>query len=635
MDALLARSRIDEQRANSKPLNAFATLMRLRSYLWPVDRPDLRLRSALAFVLLVVAKGVGMLSPYLFKLLTDTFTEQPVDQALGELTSLGLILVGLYALSRALTTVIAQVRDALFAVVAQNSVRRLANSTFAHLHALSLSFHLGRKTGGLFRVIERATKGIETLVRFAIFNVVPVLVELSILIVIFALYFDFRYVITLLLTATIYTVFTFYASEARLKIRRAWNATDSDLNTKAVDSLLNYETVKYFGNEGLEQRRFDESAARYEEMAIKTYITLGFVNGGQIVIYSTGLAFCMGFSIHAITLGEQTIGDLVMLNLFMLQLYQPLNFLGTVYREIRQGILDIGEMFTLLGHKPEVVDREGARPLVVKRAVVKFERVCFGYEASRPILNEVSFEAKPQSKIAFVGPSGGGKSTICRLIFRFFDVNSGRITIDGQDLRDVTQKSLRSYLGFVPQDTVLFNDTIGYNIAYGNPEASPEAIEEAAKLAQIHGLIATLPAGYETIVGERGLRLSGGEKQRVAIARMILKGPPILVFDEATSALDTQTEKNIQSALARVGEGRTILVVAHRLSTIVDADEIIVLDKGQIVESGTHEALLKAGGVYARLWARQLETGKRRTTVSSADSSEPSAFETSQERQKR
>jgi ATP-binding cassette subfamily B protein len=512
-----------------------------------------------------------------------------------------------YGAMRIVMAALTQMRDGIFAKVAMHAVRRLAYRTFEHMHQLSLRFHLERKTGGLTRVLERGRNAIEIIVRMMIVQLFPTIIELVLITAVLLYQFDWRYVLAVLATVTCYMVYTYYATEWRIGIRRNMNESDTEANVKAIDSLLNYETVKYFVAEEREARRYDRSMARYEEASIKAYVSLAVLNAGQAAIFTIGLAALMVMCVFGIRQRTNTVGDLVMLNTMMIQLYQPLNFMGMVYREIKQAVIDIELMLGILARDPEIKDRPGARPLQVRRGAIRFENVSFAYEPEREILKGLSFEVPAGHTVAVVGPSGAGKSTISRLLFRFYDVSGGRILIDGQDLRDVTQNSLRAAIGIVPQDTVLFNDTIRYNIRYGRWDADDREVERAAQLAQIDEFIRTSPKGYETEVGERGLKLSGGEKQRVAIARTILKGPPILVLDEATSALDSHTEKEIQDALRRVSENRTSLVIAHRLSTIVQADEIIVLDEGLIVERGTHHQLLAKGGLYASMWNRQRE----------------------------
>jgi ATP-binding cassette subfamily B protein len=503
--------------------------------------------------------------------------------------------------------VLTQWRDGIFARVAMHAVRKLATITFVHMHELSLRFHLERKTGGLTRVLERGRSGIEVIVRMVILQLIPTIVEVSLLMAVLLWQFDWRYVVATLITVVIYMYYTYIATEWRIGIRRKMNDSDTEANTKAIDSLLNYETVKYFGAEAREAERYDRSVERYEEASVKTYTSLAVLNTGQAVIFTAGLTATMLMCAIGVRQGRNTVGDFVLINAMMIQLYQPLNFMGMVYREIKQAIIDIEKMFSVLGRDPEIRDAPGAKPLVVSAGSVRFEDVRFAYETTRPILKGISFEVPAGKTVAIVGPSGAGKSTISRLLFRLYDVSGGKILIDGQDIREVTQGSLRAAIGMVPQDTVLFNDTIRYNIRYGRWDADDSEVEEAAKLAQIDHFIRMAPKGYETQVGERGLKLSGGEKQRVAIARTVLKAPPILVLDEATSALDSHTEHEIQGALDRVSKNRTSLVIAHRLSTIVGADEIIVLDQGRIAERGTHAQLLASGGLYASMWNRQRE----------------------------
>ncbi|MDN5927912.1 MAG: ABC transporter ATP-binding protein/permease [Hyphomicrobiales bacterium] len=584
------------------------TLLNLWPYMWPQDRMDLKMRVVWAAVLLVVAKLVLMLVPYFFKWATNALGgELSAPAYIPALLIAPVMLVVAYNFVRVAQLGFNQMRDALFARVGQYAVRQLAYRTFVHMHELSLRFHLERRTGGLSRIIERGTKGIETIVRYTILSTAPTILEFALTAIIFAFTYGMIYVAVVAVTVALYTWFTVWASDWRIAIRREMNDSDTDANTKAIDSLLNFETVKYFGNETMEARRFDRSMARYEAAATKTWTSLGWLNFGQGVIFSVGMAACMGLSAQAVVQGTQTIGDFVFINAMLMQLAVPLNFIGFIYREIRQGLTDIEQMFDLLDVKQEVTDRPGAADLAVANGAISFRDVHFAYDEARPILKGVSFEVPPGKTVAIVGPSGAGKSTISRLLFRFYDIQEGAILIDGQDVRDVTQTSLRGAIGMVPQDTVLFNDTIAYNIRYGRPDADEEEIHKAAELAQIAGFIQHLPEGYKAMVGERGLKLSGGEKQRVAIARTILKAPPILILDEATSALDTHTEQEIQSALDLVSRGRTTLVIAHRLSTVVAADEIIVLQDGLIAERGTHGALLRTNGLYASMWYRQRE----------------------------
>jgi len=595
----------------------FDVLLDLLPYVWPEGRRDLQIRVVLAFIALVAAKAVTVSIPIAYKAAVDWLTDSASGEAVREIPLLSLAaipaaLIGAYGLGRILMVVLTQIRDVLFTNVGSYAVRSIANRTFEHLHRLSLRFHLERRTGGLSRVIERGTKAVELILRLAVLTTIPTMIELVFMSGVLAYYFGLNFVLIVLGTIAIYLWFTIKASEWRVAIRRDLNDSDTEANTRAVDSLLNYETVKYFGNEVLEARRFDSSMARYEDALIRTFSSLGVLNAGQAVIYTSGLTICMLLTARGVVQGTLTIGDFVMINALLIQLYMPLNFIGMVYREIRQGLVDLETMFALLNEPPEIVDRPGAKDLVVTNGVVRFEDVSFSYEAEREILRNVSFEVPGGKMVAIVGPSGAGKSTISRLLFRFYQPNSGKITIDGQDILDVTQSSLRREVGMVPQDTVLFNDTIAYNIRYGRAEASEDELREAARMAQIDAFIMDLPAGYNTMVGERGLKLSGGEKQRVAIARTILKGPPILMLDEATSALDSYTENEIQGALEKVAEDRSTLVIAHRLSTVVHADEIIVMDEGRVVERGTHAQLLKEKGLYAGLWARQREADEAR-----------------------
>jgi ATP-binding cassette subfamily B protein len=593
-----------------------AVLRQLLPYLWPKDRADLRWRVAVALLALFASKIVTVWAPFAYKHAVDALTAAGNPAAIAVAVPVALIVA--YAVGRVMMVVLAQIRDALFARVGQHAVRELSVRTFRHLHALSLRFHLDRRTGGLARVISRGTNGIDTLLRYSLFNTFPTLLELLLVCAILAWNFGWLYAVVVFVTVVVYIAFTYSATEWRIGIRRAMNDADTDANTKAVDSLLNFETVKYFNNEEHEARRFDRSMQKYEKAAIRTWVSLAVLNAGQAILFSVGLLIVMLMSAYAVADGRQTVGDFVLVNALMIQLYLPLNFMGSVYRDIRQGLIDVEEMFKVLAVGAEVADRPGATPLKVTAGEVTFDNVSFHYDRERPILREVSFVAPPGRTIAIVGPSGAGKSTISRLLYRFYEVTGGRILIDGQDIAGVTQRSLRNAIGMVPQDTVLFNDTIRYNIEYGRPGATQDEIEAAAKLARIHDFVLTLPKGYDTIVGERGLKLSGGEKQRVSIARTILKGPPILVLDEATSALDTMTEQEIQAALRQVSRNRTTLVIAHRLSTIIDADEIIVLEKGRIVERGNHKGLLEQRGVYARMWNRQREADEARRRLAEA-----------------
>ena len=574
-------------------------------------------------VLLLVAKLATMAVPFTFKWATDALAGQgtaPVAAsdwlfwALAAPVALTIAYGGMRILMAALT----QMRDGVFAKVAMHAVRRLAYRTFVHMHELSLRFHLERKTGGLTRVLERGRNGIETIVRMVILQLAPTIIELALIVGVLMWKFDWRYVLAIMITVALYMTYTYYATEWRIGIRRKMNDSDTDANVKAIDSLLNYETVKYFSAEEREAQRYDKSMARYEDASVKAYTSLAVLNAGQAVFFTVGLASAMVLCAYEIKAGTKTVGDFVLINAMMIQLYQPLNFMGMVYREIKQAITDIELMFSILSREPEIKDVPGASALTVAKGDIRFENVMFAYEPGRRILKGINFAVPAGKTVAVVGPSGAGKSTISRLLFRFYDLSGGRITIDGQDISKVTQKSLRQAIGMVPQDTVLFNDTIRYNIRYGRWEASDAEVEEAARLAQIDGFIRLAPKGYEAEVGERGLKLSGGEKQRVAIARTILKAPPILLLDEATSALDSHTEKEIQDALERVSTGRTTLVIAHRLSTIVGADEIVVLDQGEIVERGTHYELLAKKGLYESMWNRQREAEEAREKLARA-----------------
>ena len=584
------------------------TIRNLWPYMWPDERPDLKMRVVWATVYLLISKVVLMLVPYFFKWATDALNGKLETSELVPVLLIGpLMLVAAYNVARIVQAGLNQLRDALFASVGQYAVRKLAYRTFVHMHDLSLRFHVERRTGGLSRIIERGTKGIETIVRFTILNTAPTIIEFLLTAVIFAVTYGLSYLAVVVATVWLYTWFTVRASDWRISIRRDMNASDTDANSKAIDSLLNFETVKYFGNEAMEAKRFDTAMARYEISATRIWTSLGWLNFGQAVIFGAGMAVMMIMSGREVLAGTQTIGDFVFINAMLMQLSIPLNFIGFIYREVRQGLTDIEQMFDLLDVEQEVMDKPGAKPLTIDRGSVRFDNVHFAYDPKRPILKGVSFDVPAGKTVAIVGPSGAGKSTLSRLLFRFYDIQGGSISIDGQDIRDVTQESVRSVIGMVPQDTVLFNDTIAYNISYGRISATDEEMRNAAELAQIGPFIESLPEGYDAMVGERGLKLSGGEKQRVAIARTILKAPPILILDEATSALDSATEHEIQSALDLVSRNRTTLVIAHRLSTIIGADEIIVLKDGVIAERGTHLKLLAKHGLYASMWNCQRE----------------------------
>src|ERR1700685_288305 len=593
------------------------TLLHLWPYIWPGDRVDLKMRVVWSIVLLLVAKLATLAVPFTFKWAIDALTgadTAPVQSSNWTmwLVASPLIMTVSYGALRVLMAVLTQWRDGIFARVAMHAVRKLAFITFVHMHELSLRFHLERKTGGLTRVLERGRLGIEVIVRMVILQLVPTIVEVSLLMAVLLWKFDWRYVVVTMITVVIFMYYTYIATECRSKTRRKMNESDTEANTKAIDSLLNYETVKYFTAEQREATRYDRSMERYERASVKTYTSLAVLNTGQAIIFTFGLTATMLMCAIGVRGGKNTVGDFVMVNAMMIQLYQPLNFMGMVYREIKQAVIDIEKMFGVLARHPEVKDIPGARPLTVTSGHVRFDDVRFSYDPDRPILKGLSFEVPAGKTVAIVGPSGAGKSTISRLLFRLYDVSGGRILINGQDIRNVTQTSLRASIGMVPQDTVLFNDTIRYNIRYGRWDTTDAEVEEAAQLAQIDGFIRMSPKGYETQVGERGLKLSGGEKQRVAIARTVLKAPPILVLDEATSALDSHTEQEIQDALERVSRNRTSLVIAQRVSTIVGAAEIIVLDQGRIAERGTHGQLLATGGLYASMWNRQREAQEAR-----------------------
>ncbi|MEX5564457.1 ABC transporter ATP-binding protein/permease [Pseudophaeobacter sp. 1A16562] len=581
--------------------SSLRTLRKVVPYLWPADQKSVKYRVVLAMVVLILAKLIAVYTPVLYKGAVDALAGEGVPPlALG---AVGLTVA--YGVARVLTNGFQQLRDAVFAPVTQRALRGLALETFQHIHRLSMRYHITRKTGGLSRIIERGVKGVEFLLRFLLFSIGPLVLELVLVAVILTVLFDARYLLAVGVTIALYVWFTLAITEWRVKLRREMNKQDTDANQKAIDSLLNFETVKYFGAEEREAARYDGAMRAYAQAALKTAYSLAFLNFGQSVIITGGLITVMVMAAIGVQDGSLSVGDFVMVNAYMVQITVPLNFLGSVYREIRQSLVDMGEMFDLLEQPPDVTDRPNAAELKVSKGHIRLEDLHFGYDPEREILKGITMEAKPGETVAIVGSTGSGKSTIGRLLFRFYDVTGGALTIDGQDVRSVSQKSLHAAIGVVPQDTVLFNDTIRYNIAYGRDGATQQEIEDAARAAQIHDFIAGLPQGYDTQVGERGLKLSGGEKQRVGIARTLLKDPPILLLDEATSALDTDTEREIKEALARAGQGRTVITIAHRLSTVAEADQIVVLEQGEIAEAGSHEDLLARGGRYAHLWQRQ------------------------------
>jgi len=594
----------------SGPRNDLHTLRTLLPYLWPTGESALKARVMIAMTLLVAAKATNVAVPVFYKQAIDSLTP-----GTGALLVVPVALLLIYGFARIMAQAFGELRDAVFSRVAQRAIRLAGLKTFRHLHRLSLRFHLGRKTGGISRAVERGTKGIEFLLRFMLFSVIPTVLEIVLVCGVLWYLYGVIFALITFSTMSIYIIWTLVVTERRLKYRRVMNETDSEAHTRAVDSLLNFETVKYFGNEDHEARRFDQALQGYETAAVKSGVSLAFLNIGQGFIISSGVTISMLLAGSGIVNGTMTIGDFVLVNSYLIQLFLPLNFLGFVYREIKRSLTDMDAMFELLDQHEEVQDRHDATPLSVDGGAVSFNNVSFRYDERRPILKGVSFHVPPGKNVALVGPSGSGKSTISRLLYRFYDVADGQIMIDGQDIRGVTQSSLRAAIGMVPQDTVLFNDTIYYNIAYGRPGATPAEVEEAARLANIHDFIMSLPDLYQSKVGERGLKLSGGEKQRVAIARTILKRPQILIFDEATSALDSETEQGILSSLREVSENHTTLTIAHRLSTVIDADEILVLESGEVVERGTHDQLLGVGGRYADMWQRQLQAAKARETL--------------------
>ena len=586
--------------AQSKRRSEWRAVGMLFPYLW-----EFRVRVALALAFLISAKLANVGVPLILKEVVDSLDAQTAVLVLP------LALLAAYGILRFSTTLFAELRDIVFVRVTQRAIRRVALTVFRYIHSLSLRFHLERQTGGVSRDIERGTRGISTLLSYMLFSIIPVVLEFSLVAAILLAKFDWRFAAVTFAAVAVYITFTVSVTEWRMDIRRRANELDSKANTRAIDSLLNYETVKYFNNEEYEARRYDDNLQKYESAAVKNEASLGVLNIGQSLVIAVAVTLLMILAAQGVVAKTLTLGDLVLVNALLIQLYIPLNFLGMVYREIKQSLADMDRMFRLLSQDREIEDRPGAKPLILGKsagsATVRFEHVDFSYEPRRQILFDVSFEVPAGSKVAVVGHSGSGKSTLARLLFRFYEVNSGRVTVNGADIRDTVQASLRAAIGIVPQDTVLFNDTILYNIHYGRPDASPGEVIEAAKAAHIHEFIESLPDKYESRVGERGLKLSGGEKQRVAIARAILKNPSILIFDEATSALDSETEKGIQAELDRIAQGRTTLVIAHRLSTVMDADQILVLDQGRIVERGTHRALLEQEGAYAQMWALQLQ----------------------------
>ncbi|MHA3980328.1 ABCB family ABC transporter ATP-binding protein/permease [Halovulum sp. GXIMD14794] len=591
---------------NAERRSGLNIIRKVIPYLWPEGQTWVKVRVVLAMLALVLAKVLTVAIPAFFGWTVDALAPEEGAESTAYLligSAVGLVIA--YGAVRVASVGFNQLRDAIFARVGQRALRRLALETFTHIHALSLRYHLTRKTGGLSRIIERGVKGVEFLLRFLLFSIGPLALELAMVCVIFAVAFGAGYLGIVAATITAYVIFTFRVTEWRVKIRRKMNEEDTTANQRAIDSLLNFETVKYFGAERREADRYDAAMKGYEQAAVTTSLSLAGLNFGQSFIITAGLVGVMVMGALGVQNGTFTVGEFTMVNAYMVQITMPLNFLGTVYREIRQALVDMGEMFDLLEVPPEVADKPGAPALKVDGGRIAFDEVRFAYDPDRPILKGLSLTVEPGQTVAVVGPSGSGKSTIGRLLFRFYDVASGSLKIDGQDVRDVTQESLRAQIGVVPQDTVLFNDTIGYNIAYGRPDATQDEVEAAARAAQIHDFILSLPQGYETQVGERGLKLSGGEKQRVGIARTLLKNPPILLLDEATSALDSETEQGILDALRAAGQGRSVITIAHRLSTVVHADQIIVLEKGEVAERGTHDALLAAGGRYAGMWARQ------------------------------
>ena len=591
----------DRELNQEEKRSALRTIRRVGPYLWPRDNSAVKTRLIVSMLLLVLAKLISAGTPFLYGYTVDSLVSP--DASLFVIGAIGLIVA--YGLARVLSNGFQQLRDVVFAPVAQRALRSLALETFQHIHNLSMRYHITRRTGGLSRIIERGVKGVEFLLRYLVFSIGPLALELVLLSVFLLWKLDLWYVLVLFGTIAVYVWFTFKVTEYRVKLRREMNEQDTDAAQKAIDSLLNFETVKYFGAEAREEKRYDAEMAGYEAAALKTSYSLAALNFGQALLITAGLTIVMVMAGLQVRAGALTVGDFVMVNAVMIQITMPLNFLGTVYREIRQALVDMGQMFDLLEQPKEITTKPGAPDLKVTGGSISLRNIAFSYEAGRQILRDVSLDIPAGQTVAIVGSSGSGKSTIGRLLFRFYDVTGGALSIDNQDVRDVTQSSLQNAIGVVPQDTVLFNDTILYNIAYGRDGASRADVEQAARDAQIHAFIQSLPEGYDTVVGERGLKLSGGEKQRVGIARTLLKNPPILLLDEATSALDSETEHEIQGALAQAGLGRTVIVIAHRLSTVAEADMIVVLENGVVVETGRHEALLAKAGRYYDLWMLQ------------------------------
>ncbi|WP_371153909.1 ABC transporter ATP-binding protein/permease [Jannaschia sp. 2305UL9-9] len=586
------------------PTGGWDIVRRVAPYLWPADKPGIKVRVVAALCMLILAKIIAVTTPFFYKAAVDSLGGD-APSAAWTLGAGAVALTVAYGIARAANIGFQQLRDVIFARVGQRALRMLASETFTHIHRLSMRYHITRKTGGLSRIIERGVKGVDFLLRFLLFSIGPLILELLMISVILWAVFDIWYLVIVVGTIAAYVTFTFKVTEWRVRIRKEMNDQDTDANQKAIDSLLNFETVKYFGAERREAARYDGAMQLYEKAALRTSYSLAFLNFGQAILITSGLVAVMVLAAMGVQSGDLTVGDFVMVNAYMIQITMPLNFLGTVYREIRQALVDMGEMFGLLEQPSEVQDADDAHALTVPQGRIEFRDIWFGYDAARPILQGISIDVGPGETVAVVGPSGSGKSTIGRLLFRFYDVNDGAVVIDGQDVRAVTQDSLHAMIGVVPQDTVLFNDTIRYNIAYGRPDATQAEVEEAARAAKIDTFIKSLPEGYETAVGERGLKLSGGEKQRVGIARTLLKNPPILLLDEATSALDSETEQEIQSELRAMSQGRSVITIAHRLSTVVDADQIVVLENGHIAEVGTHDDLLRRNGRYASMWHRQ------------------------------